>query len=126
MKIKTMKQDLTAFIRGFKYAYDGILVGIQERNMRVHILAAVVVMVSGLLVGLERYEWIVIAILIGAVWSAELFNTAIENLADILRDEDHLSYQATKNARDLAAGAVLVVSIAAAVVGLMIFVGKFI
>ena len=124
MNIDHMKQDLTAFIKGFKYAFDGIIVGIRERNMRVHIFVAIAVVALGFIVSLTIYEWMIVAISIGMVFSAELFNTAIENLADILRDEDHLSYQATKNARDLAAGAVLLVSIAAAVIGAIIFLGK--
>ena len=119
-----MKQDFVSFLKGFKYAFDGIIVGAKERNMKVHIFVAIVVVVLGFLVSLTRYEWMMVVISIGVVWSAELFNTAIENLADILRDEDHLSYQATKNARDLAAGAVLAVSIAAAVIGAIIFLGK--
>ncbi len=121
-----MKQDLTAFIKGFKYAFDGIIVGIKERNMRVHIFVAIAVVALGLLVSLTRNEWMMVVISIGMVFSAELFNTAIENLADILRDEDNLSYQATKNARDLAAGAVLMVSIATAIVGAVIFLPKMV
>ena len=126
MNIDHMKQDLTAFIKGFKYAFDGIIVGIKERNMRVHIFVAIAVVALGLLVSLTRNEWMMVVISIGMVFSAELFNTAIENLADILRDEDNLSYQATKNARDLAAGAVLMVSIATAIVGAVIFLPKMV
>ena len=126
MNIDHMKQDLTAFIKGFKYAFDGIIVGIKARHMRGHRFVAIAVVALGLLVSLTRNEWMMVVISIGMVFSAELFNTAIENLADILRDEDNLSYQATKNARDLAAGAVLMVSIATAIVGAVIFLPKMV
>lgn len=118
-------KNISAILKSFTYAYEGFKIGITERNMRVHLLAAVSVMVAGLLVGLDKLEWMIIIFLIGAVWSAELFNTAIENLSDILRDEEQLSYQATKNARDLSAAAVLVLAVVAAIVGGAIFIPKF-
>jgi len=53
-----------------------------------------------------------------------LMNSAIEDLANVVRDHDQMNYQATKDARDLAAGGVLVLAITSAIIGLLIFVPK--
>ena len=112
---------LKKHLQCFKYAFIGIKEGFKERNMRVHGLATIGVWLAGLVIGLDRISWFIISIMIALVWSAELFNTAIEELADLIRDEEHLSYNATKKVRDLSAGAVLVISIMAAFLGAVIF-----
>ncbi len=112
---------ISKFFKAFPVAFNGIISGFKERNMRFHGAAAVLVLLAGGLIGLDRLEWFMIYILIGLVWAAELFNTAIEELANIVRDELHLSYEATRRARDTAAGAVLVLSTVAAFLGGGIF-----
>lgn len=114
-------EKLKNFLQCFKYAFTGIKSGFKERNMRVHGLATIGVWLSGLIIGLDRISWFVIYIMIALVWSAELFNTAIEELANLIRHQEHLGYKATKRVRDLSAGAVLVISIMAAFLGLGIF-----
>lgn len=108
----------------FKHASQGVKLGWQERNMKIHVTMAGLVIVSGLIMGLDKFSWFIILILIGSVISAELFNTAIEDLANLLRDEERLGYKTTKQARDLAAGAVFVVSIVAAIIGSIIFLNR--
>lgn len=117
-----MNQKIKKFFKAFPYAFKGILSGFRERNMRFHGVAALLVVSVGIILGLNRLEWFVIYILIGLVWAAELFNTAVEELANIVRDELGLDWQATKRARDTAAGGVLVLSVVAAFLGGGIFI----
>lgn len=110
--------------RSFGYATEGILSAFGERNMRVHVGATIVVIMLGFYVQLSFREWTEVMMLIAMVWSAEMINTAVEELANLVRDELKLSYTATKRARDVAAGAVLVVAFIAFLIGLRIFVPK--
>jgi diacylglycerol kinase len=121
-----MNKKLKKFFAAFPYAFKGVLSGFKERNMKFHGVVAVLVVVSGAIIGLDRLEWFMVYLLIGLVWAAELINTAIEELADLIRDEEGLSYQATKRARDTAAGAVLVLAVVAAFLGGGIFIVRLI
>ena len=90
-------------------------------NARIHLLATVVVTGLGLWLQLSRNDWLWIIGAVGLVWSAEGFNSAIETLADRLsREHDALIGQA----KDLAAGAVLLAALAAAIIGLLVFVPR--
>jgi len=66
-------------------------------------------------------EWILLLLMIGLVMSAELINTAIEEVCNCMRDELGLKYKSSQRARDLAAGAVLVLAMLAALIGGIIF-----
>lgn len=93
-----------------------------EHNARIHLLAAVLVIAFSLYTGLKRWEWICILAVIFLVFIAEMFNTAIEKLSDKLHPErDPL----IGRVKDIAAGAVLLASFFAVIVGLMIFLPKF-
>lgn len=116
-----MASKLNKFFRAFPNAFNGIVSGFKERNMRFHGVAAVFVLLAGWIIGLDRLEWFVVYILIALVWAAELINTAVEELANIVRDELKLEWGVTRRARDTAAGAVLVLSIMAALLGVGIF-----
>lgn len=115
-------KDIEQFIKSMKCALEGIKAGFDERHMKFHAVAAIGVWLAGCVVGLDRVQWFIIYILIALVLSAELFNTAIEELSDLIKDQEHLSFKATKKVRDLSAGAVLVISIMAAFLGGGIFV----
>lgn len=94
-----------------------------EPNMKLHAVAAVLVITSGVLLQIDRLEWALIAMCIGMVVSMECMNTAVERLADrVTANDDPL----IKNAKDAAAGAVLVVSAVSVVVALLIFVPKLV
>ena len=108
----------------FKYAGNGVkrLVG-GEAHAKIHLIAAVLVVVFGFLLQLSLLEWCIVILCIGGVFMAEAFNTAIEKLADrISRENDPL----IGTAKDVAAGGVLLMSIAAAIVGVIIFLPKLI
>ncbi len=112
------------FLRSFIYAFSGCLLVIRERNFKVHVLVALIVVVCAFIFNLSIIELIIIILLIFLVFSAETMNTSIERLSDVIRDECHLSYQATKAPRDLAAAAVLMVVISTVIIGFLIFLPK--
>ena len=89
-----------------------------EQNARIHLLATVVVIAAGLLLGLNRYEWFGICVAIGIVWSAEAFNTAIEKLVDMVSPERCPQAGLVK---DIAAGGVLICALIALVIALLVF-----
>jgi len=109
---------------GFVYAFRGIVSGFEERNMKFHGMATLVVILMSWYCKLSVSEWIIILILISLVWSAELVNSSLEKLSNTVRDVNKLSYEATTKSRDMAAGSVLVIAIVAALIGLIIFVPK--
>lgn len=122
-----MKNDgftLRKRLRSFRYAFNGIrLLITKEHNAWIHCFAAVCVVTAGILLEISKMEWIAVVIVIGAVLSAEAVNSAMEALADFVSPEYS---EAVKRTKDLAAGAVLLMAIAAAIVGIIIFLPKLI
>ena len=122
-----MKNDGFTFrkrLRSFGYAFNGIrLLITREHNAWIHCFVAVCVVVAGILLGLSEMEWIAVVIVIGAVLAAEAVNSALEAIADFVSPEYS---EAIKRTKDLAAGAVLIIAIAAAIVGGIIFFPKLI
>lgn len=113
------------FARSFVFAARGIWWGTEERNMRFHLLVMLAVIPVGLWTGLRIWEWLIVILCIGMVLSAELVNTAIEAVCNVLRDDLKVEYLATQRARDVAAGAVFVLTLTSVVIGLIIFVPKW-
>ena len=95
----------------------------RENNFRYHMLATAATLTTGWLAAFTATEWCIVLVLIGMVYAAEIFNTTIEKLMDKLHpglDPD------VGTIKDLAAGAVLVTSVTAAVVGSIILIGKLV
>ncbi|MES9545105.1 diacylglycerol kinase family protein [Streptococcus intermedius] len=110
-------------ISSLEFALTGIFTAIkEERNMRSHSVSAIVVVFAGLLFQVTAIEWLFLFLSIFLVIAFEIVNSAIENVVDLASDY-HFSMLA-KNAKDMAAGAVLVVSGFAVVTGLIIFIPK--
>ena len=108
----------------FKYAFNGIYLSFkQERNMKIHALAMIFVIIFGIILKIKTIEWIICIILFGIVISAELFNTAIETIVDMVMPEIN---EKAKIAKDVSAGAVLINAIASAIIGGIIFIPKII
>lgn len=106
----------------FLFAFSGIWEVIKaERNIKVHLFLASVAILLGLILGVSRLEWLAIILIIAAVLVAEIFNSAIEEICNIIKREDHLDYQETKFIRDASAGAVLILAIASVIIGTIIF-----
>ncbi len=112
------------FIKSLGYAIEGVKNTYQsEPNFKIHVVAGLIVLSLGILLSLSIIEWGIVILLIGIVLTAELMNTAIEALAD----EVTKSYSSSiKKVKDAMAGAVLVIAIAAACVGSIIFIPKMI
>lgn len=119
MKVKTKK-----LINSFKYAWEGIVSSFKtERNMKIHILVMLIVILAGIWLKLSGFEWLICVLLFAVVISSELFNTAIETIVDMVMPYKN---EKAKLAKDVSAGAVLIVAIAAVVIGGIIFIPKII
>ncbi|MBQ2688410.1 MAG: diacylglycerol kinase family protein [Clostridia bacterium] len=107
-------------LRSFKNAFKGIVAAfVTEGHMRFHFVAAFFVLLFAYISRMDMTQWAVLIITIGAVFSAELINTAIEELCDLYSTEHNPLIGKIK---DIAAGAVLVASIAAVGVAVFLFV----
>ena len=119
-KRKWKNRDL---VSSLEFALTGILTAIkEERNMQKHAVTALVVILAGLVFQVSRIEWLFLLMSIFLVVAFEIINSAIENVVD-LASHYHFSMLA-KKAKDMAAGAVLVVSLLAAVIGALIFIPR--
>jgi diacylglycerol kinase (ATP) len=111
-----------SIIESFNVAIEGLVHVLRtQRNMRIHFVVAVVVIILAVLVGVSRIELIVLLISIAFVLVAEMVNTAIEGAIDAATTSfDPMA----KLAKDIAAGAVLIASLNAVAVGYLVFAGK--
>lgn len=114
------------FLMGFKYAFDGIIYVIKsEINMKIHLLAVLLVTICGFVFNISKTSFIICIILFGLVLSAECFNTAIEILNNmVVRMNKDEGYIAAGHSKDVAAGGVLILAICSAIIGLIIFIPK--
>ena len=105
-------------VRSFEHAYRGMIYAVRtQRNMRFHVIVAVLVLVASLLVGVRKLELAVLVLTILIVFVTEMFNTAMEFVVDMVTSEYH---PLAKLAKDISAGAVLVTSIGAVLVGYLV------
>lgn len=117
LKVKTKK-----IANSFKYAWQGLISAFEtERNMKIHVIIMFLVILSGIFFKINVYEWIICVMCFASVIGAELLNTAIETTVDIAMPERN---EKAKLAKDISAGAVLVIAIGSAIIGLMIFIPK--
>jgi len=112
--IRSLKVD-TFSLRGIGTVFK------EEFNARVHLLAAMVVIVLGFVLKVSAWEWIILILVMGGVFTMELINTSIEKLADLYSTEFNPKI---KKIKDLSAGAVLVASITALLMGFIIILPK--
>ena len=117
------KFSLKSRLESFRFALNGLLLLLKnEHNSRIHILAAIIAIVMGIIMKLDHYEWSLLVIVIGAVFLTELLNSSIESLADLIDPEFN---ELIMRAKDYSAAAVLMSAIVAIVVGGLIFIPKF-
>jgi len=118
------KFEVRKRVKSFKYAFSGIaLLFRHEHNSRIHLAAAVVVSIAGFCFHIGIYKWLAVVFAIGLVFMAEILNSAIEHITDIISPEyNHKAGQV----KDLAAGAVLLASVTALVIGVIVFVPEII
>lgn len=111
-------------INSFKYAFTGMWSAYKsERNMKIHIAVAILVILFGIFLQISTYEWLACIVCFAMVIGAEMFNTAIETVVDIAMPKKD---ERAKKAKDVAAGAVLVFAIGSAIIGSIIFIPKII
>lgn len=104
--------------RSFEHAYRGIVYAVRtQRNMRTHAVVAVLVLVASLLVGVSPLELAALLLTIMLVFVTEMLNTALEFAVDLVTEEYH---PLAKLAKDVSAGAVLVSSVGAVLIGYLI------
>ncbi|WAW98486.1 diacylglycerol kinase [Streptococcus gallolyticus] len=112
-------------VASMEFAITGIITAFkEERNMRKHMVLAILASIAGAVFRISAIEWLFLLLAIFLVITFEIINSAIENVVD-LASNYHFSMLA-KNAKDMAAGAVLVISGYAVLTGLIIFVPKII
>jgi len=111
------------FIRSFIVACRGFAVAVrEERNMKIHLAAAFIVIALGFYFNISQTEWSVLLVVIGLVVCTELINTSIENLTDLVSKEKQ---PLSGKVKDIAAAAVLFISFISVIVGLIIFTKYF-
>lgn len=116
-----MKQHPKKFSTSFGYACRGLLDAFRtEKHMKFHLIAALVAIGALFVYQQSKVEILFVCLAIALVWITEIINTAIEKTVDLAMPDQH---PIAKLAKDLAAGAVLVASVFAVVVGIIVFVG---
>ncbi len=106
----------------FRYAFKGIYqVFRYESNMQIHLLAAVSVVIGGFLLQIDSTEWCLIVFAIIGVWVAEMFNTSIEVLTDLVSPDYH---ELAGKVKDIAAGGVVLATLGAVIIGGLVFLPK--
>jgi diacylglycerol kinase len=109
-------------IHSFRHAIRGIgMVLKSEKNMQIHLIVAVLVIIAGIFFKINITEWMLCLLCFGLVLGAEMVNTSIEKLVDLVSPQRH---ELAGKAKDIAAGAVLICALIAASVGLIIFIPK--
>lgn len=121
---KDTKFSIHSRAKSFKYAFEGIYRFFrQEHNAWLHLLATVYVVIMAVLVGVTRVEAIALVFAVALVWVTEMLNTCIEKVMDMISMEYDTRIKLIK---DISAGAVLVAAAAALVIGLIVFIPKFV
>jgi diacylglycerol kinase (ATP) len=114
----TVKTFITSRYHSFRYAFHGWMHVLRtQRNAWIHSLAAALVILMGLWLGLTPQDWAILVISIAMVFTAEFINTAIEAVVDLASPSHH---PLAKIGKDVGAAAVLVAALAAILVGLLI------
>ncbi len=110
--------------QAFSCAWSGVLHALRtQRSMKIHAICALVVVVAGFIFQISGTEWLAVLLAIGGVLAFECLNTAVEAVVDLVT----ATYEPlAKIAKDCAAGAVLLMAIAAACVGLIVFVPRIV
>ena len=108
-----------SFISSVSVAVIGIRTAIKsERNMRFHLMSALIVLVMSIYFSITKMEWLFILLAIGGMFALELINTAIERVVDLVTKEYH---PLAKQAKDIAAGAVFIYAMLSVIIGMVIF-----
>ena len=116
------KEKEKPLLKTLSYGFNGILYTLKhERNMVIHFLVMILVIIAGIVFKITFVEWGVCFVLFALVLSLELMNTALENVVDLVTEEKKAK---AKVAKDAAAGSVLVAAIFSVIIGISIFLPR--
>lgn len=108
----------------FKHAIDGVWYTIKSQpNFRFHLIAMIAVILAGIYFSISTVEWLVLFFTFNMVIVAEMLNTSVESMVDLITQERH---QDAKVAKDVSAGMVLMSAFFSVCIGLYIFLPKII
>ncbi len=108
-----------SWLKSFADAGAGVVQTLRtQRNARIHAVATSLVLCLSFAIQISAFEWCVILFAIGLVWTAELLNTAIEAVVDLVSPDEH---ELARIAKDAASGGVLVAAIVSVAVGMIVF-----
>jgi diacylglycerol kinase len=120
--VADLREPANRLGRSFGYALRGIWISRRGPNLRIHLIAAGTVALLAWVRGLSGARLGLVALTVGVVIAAELFNTAIERICDFVADLNEIGHdERIRDIKDLAAGAVLVTALAAVVVAATVF-----
>ena len=112
-------KSITKTLHSFKYAFEGVKHAIHNhQNMKIHLVASVIALILSLVLGISGVEFLLVIFAIMFVIFAEMVNTAIEEMTDLITTEHR---QQAKVAKDIAAASVLIASLFAIIVAVVIF-----
>jgi len=116
------KSARAKFVGGFAFAFAGLSYCFRTQiNFRVHIIITILAIITGALLGLSWVEWALLVTIITLVMAAEMVNTMIESLVDLVTQDYH---PLAAIAQDIAAGVVLLTAVCAVVVGVFLFLPR--
>ncbi len=118
------RKGIRRFLLSFKYSIQGLKIAYRdEQSMWIHLTITTLAVIAGFWLQISAMEWLIVIILITLVLGAELINTAIEAVVDLVTGEYH---ELAKYAKDLASASVFIYSMLALTCGAIIFVPKII
>lgn len=124
MALKGRKYKSKNIIDSFKHAFDGLIYSFKStKNLIIDTVIALLVIIAGFIFKVNLTEWAILLICMALVMSLEMVNTAVEEAVNLAMPNIH---PIAKISKDVSAGAVLFSAIISAVIGLLIFIPKFI
>ena len=109
-----------ASLKMFKYALNGLLDILKnEKNMKIHFLAFVIVIICGIYFKIKGFEWVLILFSVSLVFITEIINTALERIVNIISPDFNKSAGQIK---DLSAASVLIAAITSVIIGAIVFI----
>lgn len=120
--MEPQKFSIRKRIKSFSFAFNGLKILItEEHNSRIHLVAAICVVIASIVFKVSALEWIAVIVAIGFVFALEIVNSAIESMADFVSPEKN---EKIKKIKDLSAAGVLISAITALIIGIIVFLPK--
>jgi len=110
---------MNKLVNSFAFALKGIRMAVgEQRNLKIHLAMTLLVVVAGIYFAIPPVEWCIVVFAIGLVWVAEMMNTAIEKMVDLVEPKQN---PLAGKVKDIAAGGVLAAAICSMILGLIVF-----